>query len=216
MTSAPKSNGKRRAGELAGELDDLKPEKLKRVVVEDDFDAELSSDIRGIFAALKQLKEKAHKDGLKKNEETISSVASGIKSDLDELRTKLEKDRQAFAKALSKSSKECENMLKTETAKFQAVYEKFCKETSTHLQSLKDVFAKYDEEKERLLTRYEQMRKKEKNSLAELEKACNGRIVDLEGSLKKKKQDDKTFSLLKQTLGSFLDNASDEEFPSDD
>ncbi|CAI9087461.1 OLC1v1021534C2 [Oldenlandia corymbosa var. corymbosa] len=190
MTSAPKSNGKRRAGELAGELDDLKPEKLKRVVVEDDFDAELSSDIRGIFAALKQLKEKAHKDGLKKNEETISSVASGIKSDLDELRTKLEKDRQAFAKALSKSSKECENMLKTETAKFQAVYEKFCKETSTHLQSLKDVFAKYDEEKERLLTRYEQMRKKEKNSLAELEKACNGRIVDLEGSLKKKKQVD--------------------------
>lgn len=29
-------------------------------------------------------------------------------------------------------------------------------------------------------------------------------------------QDDKTFSILRKTLGSFLENASDEDFPPDD
>ncbi|CDP11078.1 unnamed protein product [Coffea canephora] len=166
--------------------------------------------------ALQQIRKKAQKDGQKKNEETISNVASEIKSNLDELRTKLEKDRQAFAKALSKSSKDCENLLKNESTKFQAVYENFCKEKTTHMQGLKDAISKYEEEKEKLFMRYEQLRKKEKSMIAELEKACASRITDLEESLKKKKQDDKTFSILRKTLGSFLDNASDEDFPPDD
>lgn len=77
--------------------------------------------------------------------------------------------------------------------------------------------------------------------MSEVEKANSARIAQLEESLKKKKQvkqisclvpcrflyevwmtlfcheqDDKTFSILRKTLGSFLGSASDEEFPPDD
>ncbi|XP_050286939.1 uncharacterized protein LOC126725954 isoform X2 [Quercus robur] len=168
----------------------------KRNRVEDDFDLDLSNDIKGIMSALHQIREKAQKDGQKKNEETISSVAADIKSMIDELKSKFEKDRQIFAKALSKSSKECENSLKNETARFQALYEKFCKEKASHLQALKG--------------------KRERSMITEQEKACGDKIAQLEESLKKKKQDDKTFSILRKTLGSFLGNASDEDFPPDD
>lgn len=187
--------------------------KKQRSTFEDEFDADISSDIKGLMNALHQIKEKAQKDGQKKKEETISSVATEIRSTFDELQSKVEKERQNFAKALSKSSKECENLLKNETAKFQTIYETFCKDKNSHLQALKDTISKYEEEKERLSMRYEQHRKKEKNMISEHEKACATKIAELEESLKKKKQDDKTFSLLRKTLGSFLDTASDEEFP---
>ncbi|XP_074303367.1 uncharacterized protein LOC141637845 [Silene latifolia] len=183
---------------------------------EDFFDNDLSSEIKGIVSALQMIKQKAHSDGQKKKEETISSVATEIRSMFEELKTKIEKDRQTFAKALSKSSKECENVLKEETVKFEAIYEKFSKEKITHLQALKDTISKYEEEKERLITRYEQLRKKEKSMLQEKDKTCAEKIAELENSLKKKKKDDKTFSLLRKTLGSFLDPASDEDFPPDD
>lgn len=204
--SATKGSNKKRGSETLE----------KRLRVEDDFDADLSDDIKGIISALHLIREKAQKDGQKKNEETISSVASEIKSMFDETNSKLEKERQNFAKALSKSSKECESCLKNETAKFQAAYEKFCKEKSAHIQALKDTISRYEEEKERLFTRYEQHRKKEKNILSEQEKACAAKITGLEESLKKKKQDDKTFNILRKTLGSFLENASDEDFPNED
>ncbi|KAF3451174.1 hypothetical protein FNV43_RR07581 [Rhamnella rubrinervis] len=191
-------------------------DKRKRADDDLDFDLDLSNDIKGIMSALHLIREKAQKDGQKKNEETISSVASEIKSMVDELKSKFEKDRQTFAKALSKSSKECENCLKNETAKFQELYQKFCKEKATHLQALKDTISKFEEEKERLFMRYEQLRKKEKSMISEQEKVCAEKIAHLEESLKKKKQDDKTFSILRKTLGSFLDNASDEDFPPDD
>ncbi|KAH9611611.1 hypothetical protein KSS87_009975 [Heliosperma pusillum] len=183
---------------------------------EDFFDNNLSSEIKGIMSALQMIKKKAHKDDQKKKEETISSVATEIRSMFEELKTKFEKDRQTFAKALSKSSKECENALKEETVKFEAMYEKFNKEKVTHLQALKDTISKYEEEKERLFTRYEQLRKKEKSTLQEKDKTCAEKIAELEDSLKKKKQDDRTFSLLRKTLGSFLDPASDEDFLPDD
>nr|GMD06217.1 DNA ligase 1 [Ipomoea batatas] len=61
-----------------------------------------------------------------------SSIAE-IKSNIEDLKSKLEKEGQNFSKALSKSSKECENLLKNESAKFQAIYEKFSKEKATHL-----------------------------------------------------------------------------------
>lgn len=76
-----------------------------------------------------------------------------------------------------------------------------------------DAVAKYEEEKEKLFARYEQLSKqwelrllsslisnswnktfakyvgkKEKTMITDLEKACAGRIADLEESLKKKKQ----------------------------
>ncbi|KAI8001521.1 hypothetical protein LOK49_LG09G00686 [Camellia lanceoleosa] len=210
--STVKSSEKKRVSESEAS----KLEKLKRVVAEDDFDADLSNDINGIMSALQQIREKAHKDGQKKNEETISSVSSEIKFKLDELKVKFEKERQSLAKALSKSSKECENLLKNETAKYQAVHEIFCKEKAAHLQTLKDTISKHEEEKERLFMRYEQQRKKEKSMLSEHEKACANKIAELDESLTKKKQDDKTFSVLRKTLGSFLGNASDEDFPPDD
>lgn len=188
----------------------------KRNRVADEFDLDLSNDIKGLMSALHQIKEKAQKDGQKKNEETISSVASEIKSMIDDLKSKLEKDRQSFAKALSKSSKECENCLKNETARFQALYENFSKEKASHLQALKETISSFEEEKEKLFIRYEQLRKKERSIISEQEKVCASKISQLEESLKKKKQDDKTFSILRKTLGSFLENASDEDFPPDD
>ncbi|XP_051126004.1 protein MLP1 [Andrographis paniculata] len=210
--SATKASGKR--GVL--ESENTKSDRRKRIAVEDDFDAAISSDIKGIMSALQQIKEKAQKDGQKKNEETISSLASEIKSSLDELKSKLEKERQNFAKMLSKNSKECENLLKSETAKFQQVYDKFCKDKNSHLQAMKDIITKYEEEKERLFSRYEQLSKKEKSILSEHEKSSAEKIAQLEESLKKKKQDDKTFSILRKTLGSFLGNASDEDFLPED
>ncbi|KAI3795840.1 hypothetical protein L1987_38500 [Smallanthus sonchifolius] len=199
----------------AGKLKPRGPKK-QRSTFEADLDADLSSDIKGLMNALHQIKEKAQKDGQKKKEETISSVGTDIGSKFDELKSKVEKERQNFAKALSKSSKECENLLKNETAKFQAVYDNFCKDKNSHLQALKDTISKYEDEKEKLFVKYEQHRKKEKNMITEHEKACATKIAELEESLKKKKKDDKTFSLLRKTLGSFLDNASDEDFPADD
>ncbi|XP_047974289.1 uncharacterized protein LOC125216579 [Salvia hispanica] len=208
--SAAKASAKR-----VSESENLK-DRRKKVVVEDDFDAAISDDIKGIMSALQQIKAKAQKDDQKKNEETISSVSAEIKASLDELKSKLEKDRQSFAKGLMKSSKECENLLKSKAAKFQEVYETLCKEKSSYVQDLKEVISKYEEDKEKLFLRYEQMRKKEKNMISEVEKANAARIAQLEESLKKKKQDDKTFSILRKTLGSFLGNASDEDFPPDD
>ncbi|XP_041989660.1 uncharacterized protein LOC121741042 [Salvia splendens] len=208
--SAAKVSAKR-----VSESENLK-DRRKRVAVEDDFDAAISDDIKGIMSALQQIKAKAQKDDQKKNEETISSVSAEIKASLDELKSKLEKDRQSFAKGLMKSSKECENLLKSKAAKFQEVYETLSKEKSSYVQDLKEVISKYEEDKEKLFLRYEQMRKKEKNMISEVEKANAARIAQLEESLKKKKQDDKTFSILRKTLGSFLGNASDEDFPPDD
>ncbi|KAL6292660.1 hypothetical protein ACE6H2_000802 [Prunus campanulata] len=138
--------------------------------------------IEGIMSALHQIQEKAHKDGLKKNEETISRAKT-----IDDPAEKFE-----FL---------CENCLKTETAKFQGLYEKFCKDQANHLQALKGIISNYKEEKERLCTRYEQL-------------TLLIKFAKLEESLKKKKQDYRTFSVLRKTLGSFLE--SDEDIPADD
>ncbi|KAB5534002.1 hypothetical protein DKX38_017088 [Salix brachista] len=208
--STAKTSSKKRVAES------LLTKSASKFRVEDEFDPDFSSDIKGIMSALHLIREKAQKDGMKKNDQTISSVGSEIKSMIDELKSKIEKDRQAFAKALSKSSKECENCLKSETAKFQEIHDKFCKEKEAHLQALQDTVSKFEEDKERLCMRYEQMRKKEKSMMSEHEKACADKIAKLEESLKKKKQEDKTFSILRKSLGSFLEDASDEDFLPDD
>ncbi|KAL6967101.1 hypothetical protein U1Q18_032904 [Sarracenia purpurea var. burkii] len=136
-----------------------KSKKLKRVPIEDDFD--LSNGIEGIIVSILQ---KAQ-DGQKKNEETISSVASDIKSKFDEVQTKFEKKRQGLAKALSKSAKKCKNLLKNETANFQAIREKFRKDKTAHLQALEDIISKYEEEKGRLVIRYKQEEEREECDL---------------------------------------------------
>ncbi|CAL1397970.1 unnamed protein product [Linum trigynum] len=189
---------------------------LSKFRVQEDFDPDFSSDLKGIMSALHQFREKTEKEGQKKKEETISSVASEIRTMLNDLKTKIEKDRQSFGKALQKNSKECENYIKSESAKIQDIYEKFAKEKAAHMQSMQDTMSKFEEDKEKLMMRYEQLKKKEKSMLADHEKACEEKIAKLEESLKKKKQDGKTFSILKKTLGTFLDDASDEDFPPED
>ncbi|KAL9671430.1 hypothetical protein QQ045_008998 [Rhodiola kirilowii] len=86
--SATKSSGKKRRSEV-------EPSKLEKIMKDDDdiFGADISNDIKGIVSVLHQIKEKAHKDGQKKNEETISSVAAEMKLKLDELKSKSEKER---------------------------------------------------------------------------------------------------------------------------
>ncbi|KAK1310252.1 hypothetical protein QJS10_CPA08g00679 [Acorus calamus] len=125
---------------------------------------------------------------------------------LQQIREKAQKDgqrkceerigRQNLLKTLSKSSKEFESSLKNESVKYQIAYEKFSKEKAAHLQTIKG--------------------KKEKTTLAELEKVCADKIAAAADSLKRKKQDDKSFSLLRKSLGSFLDNASDDDFMPDE
>ncbi|QCD84350.1 DNA ligase 1 [Vigna unguiculata] len=213
--SATKSGSRKRGSE--SEL--TKTDKNNRSTKDNfdlDLDFDLSDDIKGIVSALHLIRDKAQKDGQKKNEETISSVGFEVKSMIEGLRSKIEKDRQSITKALSKNSKEYESSLKSETTKFQALHENFCKEKATSLQALKDIISKFEEEKEKLFVRYEQLRKKERIMISEQEKACNDKISQLEESLKKKKQDDKTFSILRKTLGSFLESTSDDDFPPDD
>ncbi|XP_021810046.1 uncharacterized protein LOC110753444 [Prunus avium] len=82
--------------------------------------------IEGIMSALHQIQEKAHKDGLKKNEETISR---GL--------WKEKKRAKTINDPAEKFEFLCENCLKTKTAKFQGLYEKFCKDQANHLQALK-------------------------------------------------------------------------------
>ncbi|CAN1807306.1 hypothetical protein LINPERHAP1_LOCUS24992 [Linum perenne] len=240
--SGRKASSRKRAADAAATKSNPPPSKFR---MDEDFDPDLSSDLKGIMSALHQIREKTEKDGQKKKEETISSVASEIRSMLSDLKTKIEKDRQNFGKALQKNSKECENYLKSESTKIQDIYEKFAKEKAAHMQCLQETMTKFEEDKERLMMRYEQLskqccthnfvlfvlfsdddyatsvmfntpEKKEKNMLAEHEKTCEEKIAKLEESLKKKKQDDKTFSILRKTLGTFLDDASDDDFPPDD
>ncbi|KAL6006313.1 Serine--glyoxylate aminotransferase [Asimina triloba] len=69
---------------------------------------------------------------------------------------------------------------------------------------------------QKLVVRYQHQRKKEKTMLSEAEKASTNKIAAAEELLKKKKQDSKSFSILRKSLGSFLDCGSDEDFPPDD
>jgi F0F1-type ATP synthase membrane subunit b/b' len=93
--------------------------------------------MKEIVLLLRQIKDKAHKDGQKKTEQTLSSVATEIQTIVQDAKGKFEKERQNYLKVLSKTSKECEGLLKNEYTKFQATHDKFCKEKAAHMQTLK-------------------------------------------------------------------------------
>ncbi|XP_040247132.2 uncharacterized protein [Aegilops tauschii subsp. strangulata] len=148
-----KASGGKRGG--AKDPDEApRSDKRRRDMDDSDPELELDSDFKQIVTMLRHIKDKAHKDGQKKT--AISSVATEIQSMVQNTKAKFEKERQTVLKALMKASKECEGSLKTEYTKFQATHDKFCIDKAPHTQNFKDLFSKFEVEKEKLIVQYEQ------------------------------------------------------------
>ncbi|GLJ06399.1 hypothetical protein SUGI_0038170 [Cryptomeria japonica] len=200
---------KRSRSGMSMEMDAAPAAKVK--LPQDDLDLNLSREVKDIISAIQQIRDKAHKDGQKKTQEIINGVSSEVKAVLDEAKLKYDKERQNFIKVATKTCKECENALKVESSKFQSAYENFCKEKASFLQAYKEIYSRFEDDKEKLLIQYEQQRKKEKNGLVDLQKLCSDKIAAAEDDLKKQKRDDKSFSILRKSLDSFLESGSDED-----
>lgn len=176
---------------------------------DDDFGLEFSEDIKAMMKAeLLQVNENMQKIyGQKNKEKAISSVYSDIEASIDKLKSKIEKKRQSFDKALSTSKEEFENLLNSVAAKFDALWE-------AHVNALQATISNYEKEKEKLLRQHEEQREQENIWIAEQQKECDNIIVELEESLKK--EDGKLFRLLRNTVDSILKPESDDDFQEDD
>ncbi|CAD6226119.1 unnamed protein product [Miscanthus lutarioriparius] len=182
-----------------------------------DSDGDLVSDLREIVCLLRLIKGGANKDGQKICEQIVASVAADIQTMLEETQLKFEEERQNLLKVLSNTSKEqCESSLNEEYSKFQETYDMFCKEKDAHMQTFRDLFSKVEVEKKKLLEKYEHHRKAETNTLSELDKTFSEKVTHAEQSIRRVKQDDKSFIIFRKSIGSFLECGSDDDFDLDE
>ncbi|CAD6220455.1 unnamed protein product [Miscanthus lutarioriparius] len=182
-----------------------------------DSDGDLVSDLREIVCLLRLIKGGANKDGQKICEQIVASVAADIQTMLEETQLKFEEERQNLLKVLSNTSKEqCESSLNEEYSKFQETYDTFCKEKDAHMQTFRDLFSKVEVEKKKLLEKYEHHRKTETNTLSELDKTFSEKVTHAEQSVRRVKQDDKSFIIFRKSIGSFLECGSDDDFDLDE
>ncbi|KAG0542374.1 hypothetical protein BDA96_02G098100 [Sorghum bicolor] len=181
-----------------------------------DSDGDLVSDLREIVCLLRLIKGGANKDGQKICEQIVVSVAADIQTMLEETQLKFEEERQNLLKVLSNASKECESSLNEEYGKFQETYDTFCKEKDAHMQTFRDLFSKVEVEKKKLLEKYEHYRKAETNTLSELDKTFSEKVTRAEQSVRRVKQDDKSFIIFRKSIGSSLECGSDDDFDLDE
>ncbi|TVU39782.1 hypothetical protein EJB05_13222 [Eragrostis curvula] len=179
-------------------------------------EGDLVSDLKEIVCLLRLIKGGANKDGQKMCQEIIASVAEDIQTMLEETQMKFEKERQNLLSVLSNTSKECESSLNKEYNKFQETYETFCREKDAHMRTFRDLFSKVDVENEKLLQQYEHHKKAETATLSELDKTFTEKIAHAERSVRRMKQDDKSFIIFRKSIGSFLECGSDDDFDLDD
>ncbi|BFI23256.1 hypothetical protein MPTK2_1g00350 [Marchantia polymorpha subsp. ruderalis] len=172
---------------------------------------ELKSDIDNILAALQQVQQRTISDGQKKSEELLDSTAGEIMSMIQQAKENMETERETLSKQTSKLCKEYDAALKAEATKYKAAYAAFCEAKDSHLQAYEDIFAKFEDCKEQLLSKFDQLRKKEKGAYANLQQICTQKFDQAEQSIKKMKQEERSFQMLKKSLGTILVGSSDDE-----
>ncbi|KAL2649335.1 hypothetical protein R1flu_017463 [Riccia fluitans] len=172
---------------------------------------DLKSDIENILSALQQVRQKTISDGQKKCEEVLTSTTADIKALVEQAKVKIQAERDALSKQTSKLCKEYETALKDEAAKYKATYTAFCQAKDTHLQAYEEIYSKFEETKEKLLTKFDLLRKKERTAYADVESVCTQKFHEAEQAIKKMKQDEKSFHMLRKSLGTIFADSSDEE-----
>ncbi|EFH56686.1 hypothetical protein ARALYDRAFT_900658 [Arabidopsis lyrata subsp. lyrata] len=147
------------------------------------------SDVN-VFSDLKEIMSALQQIREKAHEDARKQKEESISSVSTEVKSKIDELK-------SKLEKERQNFAKALSNECESILKDKAADKADHLQSLKG--------------------KKEETMITEHEKFCTEKLAQLEESLKKKKLDDENFTILRKTLGSFLENeASDEEYPPDE
>ncbi|KAK1642531.1 hypothetical protein QYE76_060336 [Lolium multiflorum] len=134
-------------------------------------------DMYEILRMERIVKGMAHRDGVKNTEQAVSaSVAREIQSMVHDTKIKFDKESwHTSLEALTETSTKCEGSMKT---KFEGLNEKFCKEVGGQFTNFKDLFSKFEVEKEKLAVECELQRKEEKGTVSDLEKTVAEKFAD--------------------------------------